>query len=1570
MSSRLWLTTITQFFASLEKHTGLAGFEGLVVRLFEGATGQRFRLAGSGSQGGLDARSESGYGNRIKIEAKHYLKTSLKSPDLIAKISEAASFGSDVDLWVLATSSQVNNQLATMLEQLASERNIEILLLDCGNDGLPRFVVMMAALPEIVEDWIKQNNISFPIPELIAALQQVANDQTFQRSWTAILAKLKSTLLGYESGRQRSRNQFLATMRDEGTAEAKLAQRVAMHSPQVKKIPRLGIQNQLNTWWTSSLSAPKHAVVLGEEGIGKTWAVMGWIADQIQSAIMPIVLPFSATAESISNGETIESFLPKLLEKWTGFPNQVWSERLRRWLADPSTEKPFFLIVADGLNEKPTINWPSFFRTLKDKYWRGHVAVLITDRSGHWGPACAQAGLDSFYEIDIRGYTDGELQQILQGRNISLQSIPRDLHELITNPRYCDLVCEHFDEIKKTADFTRERLIFLDVLHRTRQKRGALTEDAFVEIIKNLAKRYRQDPTIPLSDIHKLLPVGDPEGRIYQEIIDGGLLVRQPGLQPRFRVEHTRLVFGLGMLFADQVRSDCEKGGSGIHIQSAISQWFEPEREMDLKVEICGAALFHSLIDLTYPSVGRGELLRYWLTLRNRNDTAQQAFADYVVRCPEEFIAAAEEFWLWERDHGAAQDFLASAFVKHRDDPRLQGKLATAINRWMGFIHAAGHPFFRSDPDQEKRDKKAREEIKERIGFALEPGPIELFDEKLTVIENDGLLRLKRLGFRIISAGAIRPFAHCLISWALASAVMGPVLEGDIADWMVHLADDDFEDILFPKTEKLLQQGNLTAARAARTLLWWLDSKRAEELWQKDPDPTYVYLQEKHESDPCTSLLPWSDRECLLCMERKDVSVHMILNGIKKRPFDPQYAIPESLIQRTREVLGIPGVKFRVGLWPTVEDHAVETAIPILASRLPNALAEFIRHVVASAPERNAENLYALAIWLPEVTLLFNKTEIDTISLLSQQLQASVESSEGRMQIGPGKDSNVEAFVFLALAPHLTSTELFQRLLHRPKAGTDLKRFEAWFDDLPHEETKAALNVLHSDADDLTIMRALWFLGGMEVDLTDADRDRIVSLADSESARVRGGAMRFAALTNDEELGRRIVALSTTYQFDGSSWDSVWGPEVTIQYSTHLTFESLASQLHPAELGYALANRGFSRDDISKYAEVLNVHWERITSATDPNVPRLPSIIAPPNHIVSGQRFPEFFDDERTSVSFQNPTLTWRALSPEDSSRENFLGELTDAKAAAEKQNHLSRQRVDALKAAWRTDALQWFGRNFSREALAHVHQQFPDLVMQWVRPAVYDSRTARTIRARLGTFLVQICSILLDCSLSLGLELWEALRTDQRGPMIFNAAYAAFVAADNQFSHQARVSILRECHDDAALAEFAQIAEQTGHQAWLLSIIEQLISEKRVWKRAKGLALASYSNIKVEQFDGYIAQARMADTWMEPQLEFLRHNILRNEFAQHWFQVFLEASDKDVSWGALQILLACGDQRVFIWRSRYENGTLLQHARRVRYLNMQESQLEKELDRERERKETFLGVKIQRGEIFPFVNS
>jgi hypothetical protein len=1124
-------------------------------------------------------------------------------------------------------------------------------------------------------------------------------------------------------------------------------------------------------------------------------------------------------------------------------------------------------------------------------------------------------------------------------------------------------VCDHFDEMKSNADFTVERLIWLDVRHRAAKKIATPSEEALVEVIKRLASQYLNSPTLTPAMIETLLPPAfDPGRRINQEIIDGGLLIREPGVLAKFTVEPSRLVFGLGMLLADELRHLAEKTDS--QIDETITSWFEPHPDMDLKVRIGGSALFHSLVEDTFPSAPRRRLLRYWLGLRNWGDEAQAAFIDYVLKCPEDFIAVAEEFWSSNRNIGAAQHFLAAAFIKHRDDKRVQPLLAAAVTHWMGFVHPEGNPFFAPDAE---RAARARVAIQSRVGNALEPGPLELEGENLTVVQDGALLRLSRFGFLIMSAGPRAPFIKALTSWAVASAVMGYAFEAEIADWVVRLSEEPLEQFLMVEARKLQARNTPVGEQAAQTLLWRIDPVTAARLREENPPEEYVRWQamrEQYQADPCRALFAWTDADCLRCMERVDVPTIRVVSNLAHRVLNPDFHVPDSLIQRTRELLRFDPRAYRVSLWTTSEDDLYARALPLLASRAPSAVGDFLRAVTRTIADRNYGQLHFLAFRLPDFSLLFHRAEVDALLEAMQQIELIAKSSPTSEGIRPDDWKIAEAFLLLAVAPHLSSEELLNWLVRRPLESIDLRALEKWFGPLPASEGTKALATLHSLPDETTVRRVLWFMATAKCELLAEDRDRILSFAQSQSARLRAAAFRFACLSEDQDLGNRIVDLGQSFTDRLDDWDVFWGANVLIRYSSHLPFQTVSVRLDAVHCGYVLHERENKPEEVKMYGELLNQCWNNIASAAEPNMPSLPEIDARSGEGEFGPRVLEFREQSTRKMLFKSDSATWSASRPSPSARENFLSLEPD-----ETQNRRRREMFELVQSAWKTDAFQWFGQEFSQTALEQLCLQAPDIVHLWTSPDFVEGIVGRKMRNRVGSLLIQLCPLLLQYFPHEGLRLWRSLRDRAPCVIAFDDAYAAFRAPDNTAAYEGRDQILEECHDDESISRIAYLAELFARQEWLKAAIARLIEAAPVWRRAKGLTLSSFSNSTISEFEAYVVQAKLGGSWMEDHIPVLRLNVEKNKFAQHWFDLFLTAADPDESWGALQMLQLCGDDRFFTWRGSYEDRAEGTDPVKLKFLAMQESDIKKALDRTKERRDTLFGMKIPRGEIYPFMN-
>lgn len=202
-----------------------------------------------------------------------------------------------------------------------------------------------------------------------------------------------------------------------------------------------------------------------------------------------------------------------------------------------------------------------------------------------------------------------------------------------------------------------------------------------------------------------------------------------------------------------------------------------------------------------------------------------------------------------------------------------------------------------------------------------------------------------------------------------------------------------------------------------------------------------------------------------------------------------------------------------------------------------------------------------------------------------------------------------------------------------------------------------------------------------------------------------------------------------------------------------------------------------------------------------------------------------------------------------------------------------------------------------------------------------------------------------------------------------------SFTPEDSSQSLLARQTVLDESWNDASLARIACACGRSRRVDWLRGAIEDLISAPQLWRRAKGLTLASLSDINTDRFEELVANAQIADSWVDEILGGLRENVRKNAIARHWYSIFLNAESRDAAWAAFQIVLLVADERLLNWRAEIERaskyGSRVQE--RLHFLELgwdEKRKLEKEINREGERTKELFGKKIQPDEIFPFMQT
>ena len=184
--------------------TGDDGFEGLIGTALSQIAGVPFRLAGSGLQFGVDG--ESTYAeDAISFECKHY-KDRVPKNEIMSKIGELSIGGSDIDLWVLCATSQINSQLVGNVCKFGAKHATSTLILDWSEIGLPPLAVALAMASPKVKEFL-DNHIKAPesLAKVTDLFTAVKNDPGFEDYAEKIRALLSDPTMDRSVARRDSR---------------------------------------------------------------------------------------------------------------------------------------------------------------------------------------------------------------------------------------------------------------------------------------------------------------------------------------------------------------------------------------------------------------------------------------------------------------------------------------------------------------------------------------------------------------------------------------------------------------------------------------------------------------------------------------------------------------------------------------------------------------------------------------------------------------------------------------------------------------------------------------------------------------------------------------------------------------------------------------------------------------------------------------------------------------------------------------------------------------------------------------------------------------------------------------------------------------------------------------------------------------------------------------------------------------------------------------------------------------------------------------------------------------------
>ncbi|WP_320041920.1 NACHT domain-containing protein [uncultured Desulfobacter sp.] len=1521
-----------------QKPSGDTGFEGLIRKLLEKITGQRFFLSQSGRQEGRDISNELGIGNFVTVECKRYdERTPLTSDDLLVKLNRAAISEPKPDIWVVVTTKRLGEQHHRDLKKASDLFGISYFCIDAEWEGRSLLIALCSSAPEIVVAHLSANvpKIDAPIPDEIKNyLSGLATDEEVIFSVNYIRSSISKDIIGYADWKCKQNEWLLNQFISPQSSNANLGQNLAVRSSKCKLVERDESRRVLNNWWEGWLAKPQKMVVLGEEGDGKSWLVSDWLADRLTQEEFPPVIFIPSTHFKAT--DLIKLIVQTIHQQIGKHQESYWEKRINIWI-DSLQKSPVFLLVLDGLNERPGFNWRQFLSLLETSPYTDKIAVLITCRSIFWSE---QIGFDelSYESFTLLPYDEKELAKALEIEGLQSDNFDDKLLPLLSKPRYFNLTIKLKDRLAEQGDVTIERLIYEDWRDQISRKKGRnelLSNDEFQELITGLSRKWSDQGTLNRKDIHDELSMYGDGKTLLDEMKNGCIFRRK---NSKWEIDSHYLILGLGLLLADEVEETFPEGETTI--DELISKRLEPQPDMDLKVSICGMAFLHSLICREdYPDNGRLALFRAWIRGRNIQTPEWQRIPAYLPLCPKIYFKMAEFIWSTTGENQEAQDAFMCGFLKYGEQENVLSEAVLAFERWMGFMHPDGH--FGRHAEKEEERKKGREEVREILGQSIEQRAFEFYGYPLEFIKEEGWLRLSAVALSVISHQERKPYTRALTSYALASTIMGYFEYQSAFNWVIRTSPDDVEKWLLSASKQLLGIKKFATQRAAFWLLTGLCSEKAIKLRNQIP-AKYAFkniMYEDYEKDPCKGFSLWDRTTYQNCIKKYHHNQTRMAELLKEVALDPELTFPDRFISSLRNVGN--NLDFRnvhSSLCQTPNDLVLMDIEPALCAWCPESYAEIWCSLTSLLTERSGLSRRLLAFKIYDHLLLMRDEEIDSI----EHVWNTVLQSDDQ------EDKNAEAILFPCVLWGKELKDQLDLIETRGSRGNYFRGHKPFIKKLKSEDVPIIKSYLSkfSEANSNLAANLLSYIAEAPPVLDPEFKALVFSIFKKGDTRIRGTCLEL--FFNAIEADAIDILIEEDWCIDSveSDYEKHWGSMFLCKYGTGIPFEDIVGRILPETLGYAIQCRGKKVEEILAFGTFIHETWKSIFS----NKPlkfhaseRTKVEIAWVDKNGKYNRNWKIHNDNNEALTFRSWDSIWGGGIKKANKKD--IKDTFNLTKLRRKDNKANNRLADLLKSE-KKSGNYWFLCSLKHLMIEDILDVQPNFLDEWIRVVLETPSDSHWLISRCRSFYESLCMTLLNRLPELGVKLFKHLRAipdfqlSDGTTEIDSLLFCLFSAKDSDPVLCLRNEQIESCTSDKELFEIAFLAQFSSNQDWLYKKIDLWLSSKQTYDQVRALVLLGL-------MDGIHSTERLQE-WIDLHTESwtfncAEHALLlnqRNLWAKKWFEIFLTHNDNLYAWAAFRLFRRCIDRRFWLWGP--EKVAIAKKTNRVDYFNCNKLDLQK----------------------------
>lgn len=1505
--------------------------EELGAALIGNLCGVSVAVAKSGFQHGGDAGPAGRQNRTFRIETKRYAdNTPLSDRELLGEIDHALRRDSAMEAWILIATRAAPEQLEQDLLHKSNEIGVPIVVIDWKAGAFPALAALCSSAPDLLD--------SHATPAAAQLARELAPES--QAALASLKRDLESWNLGFHNLRRLSHLRLTDIWSSPPTSMAKLGQDAAGRHQGRTLIRRQKSFDALSTWWAGKASTNAPAAVIGSEGVGKTWAVLDWLNDQLSDLPIILALPSSTFAGLPGTSTaTVKRFLGERLSELVGVRDALhWQARLDRLLHRPDSEGPVLTLLLDGLNQEPSAAWLDLLRTLQDAPFASRVRVILTTRHLHFTEKLSSLrGLvASAISIPVDVYDDapgGELDQRLAAEELTRRDLHSDLIPLARTPRLFSLVVRFRERLVDAGQVTVHRLLWEYGRDSFGARAGkSFSEDEWRSWLQEMARRHlagkRDYSYAELGDTTAAPDLAPPDVfRRLSDIVDTRFATRNAS--GRFELNPTLVTHALASAMLATL-DDLDNKDEGI-VETTVANWFDPFNGLDEKPEILRAAV-SILVErggATPPAI-TSTLVTEWLLSQNVPDEHRTELAHLAFPLADALLDVIWRSGDYTRRSASYWAVNALRAIPRTDTLYLD-KLVGRFSDWLRVISRDADP---PNRENEEAERARSRRLQTRVGFDAD-GERVVLGRKLLFV--DKFHNLANMAVPSLLEGF--PLATVLPAFELAAlglAIRGRQEHWDGLKWLCLLNTTDFTATSSALRRSAEHFAGLSPepgvhpelpARVGALLLWMSgdeDDEARATIMNPGLDQHLSY--DEYEADPGNSFFPLERRHAEQVLA--DTTIPLIRRIQRGKEFitDPTFQPPQIFCQEVAAVAETFDVStLDTSRNVTSQDHNLETLLPTLARCTPQALAELLHRKVAGFPTRPAAQRYICAMQATKHLLLTTASDAEA----ARALRLAHRESDANQEAFPA--ARLLMMEFLGL----TSLERVERtieagLAHIPSILADM------IGPLSDSDAQTLTDRYRSGSaeqvDDLVML-----LSATVTTLTEQSWQWIYGLSQNDVYKHRGLTFQILNAADSQRFGRDLASSGWSWAPTQDPLCNHYGSLAFIAGTIGTPFEQIITSIAPWLILRATIARGGSATDSQLAAAVLG------------------DLLRAPGTGPEGLGSDLTIDSERRR---QYPFSL--LLAPRDNDDDPFAA-LKDPDGHHERRIAAVNKSLERIREAQSAGAKLYL-HHITADEFGALIEHAPMEVIRWTEGA--DEVTpefTRQVRLAEGVFLA-LCEALLQRSPQRGEILWRGLRkvvltrfrgsahVDEMTHMLFRVPTTPHALREEHLS-------LRQTHSDKALLDLAIAAHSNNATDWLNKVISDDADSGVAWRIRRGRILAGFSTGN---------SLPVLDAWHQGRPDNRTARIITaakfrhtEASARHWWNEYRNAESDADAYAAWILFLNTADHRAYECIAPSVRAEPLD-PRRLAHLHANEEVLESAIkEREKSLGKNFLGQRI-----------